>query len=77
MKTEEYKLSGFEFPVLVHHEEDWSGMMVIEWADPHTNEHRLVEVPAGILLFLSIRETKTWVLAELEAAIERLKEPPK
>jgi hypothetical protein len=77
MLTEEFVLSGFEFPVLVTHEEDWSGMAIIEWTDPHTQRHRLVEIPSEVLLFLSINQTKRWVLAELEAAIERLKGGPK
>jgi hypothetical protein len=70
MKTREFIIPGFEFPVLVHHHEDWSGAIVIEWFD---QEHHHVEIPAAILLYLSINETKKWVLAEVEAAIDKLK----
>lgn len=73
MQTREFIIPGFEFPVLVHHHEDWSGTVVIEWSDPQREAHHHVEIPADILLYLSIHQTKQWVLAELEATIERLK----
>lgn len=76
MKTEEFKIPGFEFPVRVTHKENWSGMVQLEWIEPRTSRQRLVEIPAEILLFLSINQTKDWVLAELALAIEKLKGDP-
>lgn len=77
MKTEEFNIPGFEFPVRVTHEEDWSGMVRLEWIDTPSSRQRLVEIPAGILLYLSINQTKNWVLAEVEQAIDRLKGDPR
>ena len=76
MVTEEFDIPGFEFPVRVTHEEDWSGMVQLEWIDASSSRQRLVEIPAGILLHLSINQTKSWVLAEVEHAIDKLKGDP-
>ena len=76
MKTDKFTVSGFEFPVLVTHEDGWKGKVTIEWSDPLTKRHHLVEIPAEVLLHLSIRKTKEWVLAELADAIDKLKGDP-
>jgi len=77
MKTEEFEIPGFEFPVRVTHEEDWSGMVQLEWIDTSSSCERLVEIPAAILLYLSIDQTKNWVLAEVAHAIDNLKGDPR
>lgn len=73
MKTTEFIIRGFEYPILVHHHDDWSGSVVVEWIDNKHRTNHHVELPAAILLHLSINQTKDWVLAELEDAIANLK----
>lgn len=77
MKTEEFEIPGFEFPVRVTHRKDWSGMVQLEWIDVSSSCERLVEIPAAILLYLSINQTKSWVLAEVAQAIDNLKGDPR
>lgn len=67
MTYEEFKLPGFERPVFVHHEEDWSGMAIIEWWDKKPVR---VEVPGRLLLALSFDATRTWVINEIEHALK-------
>ncbi len=67
MKFKEYKLPGFDRPVFLHHNEDWSGMVIVEWWE---DTFRRVELPARLILALSFVETKQWMLTEIEGALD-------
>lgn len=62
MKTKEFSLPGFDRPVFVRHNDDWTGLAIVEWWD---DKYRRVEVPARLILMLSFGVTKHWILAHL------------
>lgn len=72
MKTREFVIPGFEAAVLLHHNDDWSGVAVIEWTDMSNQQHHVVKIPARILLQLSFQETKAWMLGEVGRALAKL-----
>jgi hypothetical protein len=71
MQTREYQVPGFEAPVIVHRNEDWSGVMVIEWTDVLKGQHHVITIPAKILLWASMQETKETLLNEVRHALHR------
>lgn len=64
MTCREFKLRGFDRPVFVHHNEDWSGVAIVEWWE---DKFMRAEVPARVILLLSFAVTKHWILPNLEA----------
>ena len=73
-KTREFKLRGFQYPVFLHRLDDWSKMAIIQWTDEYTQEPCSAEIPAELLLRLSIEDTKRFVLNAVAHTIERLGE---
>jgi len=73
MQSKEYTVPGFDLPVIVHHNDDWSGLVVIEWFDSREETYRHTEIPAAVILAISFRETRAMILSELETALEALK----
>jgi hypothetical protein len=72
MITREYRVPGFEAPVTVHRNEDWSGIVVIEWTDVVNQQHHRTQIPAQLLMWVSFKETKAWMLEEVGRALARL-----
>jgi hypothetical protein len=72
MHTREHLLRGFADPVFVHRNSDWSGLAIIQWTDDYLHEQRSVEIPAALLVSLSIAETRDFVLNEVTATLERI-----
>ena len=69
MQTREYQLPGFDHPVIVHRNDDWSGNVVVQWSDAIASNH-MTELPARLLLALSFKETKAYVLDQLGHALD-------
>jgi hypothetical protein len=65
----EFKVPGFDRPVFLLHNDDWSGMAAIEWWD-HTY-HR-IEIPAAVILMISFRESKQLILDGIELHLATL-----
>lgn len=81
MHTSEYSIKGYEDPVRVFHNGDWSGEVIIAYKELpcgtwDTKKYTLQEVtlPASLLVALAIPATQTMVSEALVSFAERLPE---
>lgn len=81
MHTSEYSIKGYEDPVRVFHNGDWSGEVIISWKELPLNEmdkrkYELQEVtiPAALLVAIALPATKDMMSEALVHFAERLPE---
>jgi len=76
MVTSNLAVPGFSEPVVIHRNDDWSGLVVVEWTDEQSRERHIVELPAQVFLWVSFKETKAVVVDELVNFLANLKGGP-
>lgn len=81
MHTSTYDLEGYDGPVRVHHNGDWSGDVIVTWKDKvfgswdtQKKEMQEAKIPGALFVALALPVTQDMVGRALESFAERLPE---